>query len=67
MYFNVYLHVINHAISTEIFHEKKQLQRSKNKIPPWVWYIFGEWKFWGKKYEDKKIEGDTQKEIGGGG
>ena len=25
-YFNVYLHVINNAISTEILHEKKPLQ-----------------------------------------
>ena len=35
-YFNVYLHDVNHAISTEIFHEKKQLQHRTNKIPPWM-------------------------------
>ena len=32
--YNVYLNVINHAISTEIFHENRPLQRRKNKIPP---------------------------------
>ena len=32
--YNVYLNVANHAISTEIFHEKKPLQQRKNKIPP---------------------------------
>ena len=29
------LHVVNHAISTEIFHENKPLLQRKNKIPPW--------------------------------
>ena len=34
--YNVYLNVVNHAISTEIFHENRPLQRRKNKIPPWA-------------------------------
>ena len=35
-YFKVYLHVVNHAISTKIFLENKPLQQRRNKIPPWV-------------------------------
>ena len=35
-YFSVYLHVVNHAISTEIFLEKKTLPQRKNKIPLWL-------------------------------
>ena len=31
---NVYLNVVNHAISTDIFHENWPLQQRKNKIPP---------------------------------
>ena len=33
--YNVYLNIVNHAISTEIFYEKRPLQQRKNKIPPW--------------------------------
>ena len=32
--YNIYLNVVNHAISTEIFQENRPLQRRKNKIPP---------------------------------
>ena len=48
-YFFVYIHVVNHAISTEIFHEKSRCNEEKIKSHPgvaqgielWTGFIWG--------------------------